>query len=465
MRSVLYATLLGTTCFAAPAHALGVSESSDAFGLANTLFLNLPGLLVNNATLSGYDGQSGTYNNVTGTYGLPNSGIILSSGNVNDYGDGPNDIDGNSTDYDFFDGGEFEGGPGDEFVEVANVEIGEFGGATPEQHALLAPITGQSQHYDVVQLDIDFQVAANINTISFFGAFGSEEYPDYVGSFVDGFGLYVNGENIAGVQPSTGGPNLPVNIDHPDMTTDIAGTQLNGILAPNGNPVLRFDVPVNPGVMNSFQIILADANDTSLDTTVYLSSFIAQGNPGDNGGPPATGNGETEFNPILPSNPQDPVTGEFVVEIPAAEPGELVWIDPPVSVGYVYDAGTAEFATITAPSLATVADLDGYIITVDGDSVTLAAGASLDFFDAFGVNPTSFTVSGIDPELGLDPDNPLAFPLGVTFASAVANLSVSITPTVIDYPDTPAVPLPAPGLLLGAAMMGIGLVKRRRKAA
>lgn len=431
MRS-LGLTLAGTAFLALPAYALSVSPTTSATELTNTLFLNLPGLQVTGATFSGQVGQAGTYTNQSGTYGLPNSGIILSSGNVNDYADGEDTSGSFSTGY---------GVP-----------------ATQEQEDLLGPITGMPNHNDVAQLDVSFNVGANVSQVSFFGAFGSEEFPDYVNSVVDGFGLYVNGVNVAGVRPTGGGANQPVNINHPDMDLSIDGTELNGMLAPNGNPVLRFDVPVNPGQINEFQIILGDASDTILDSTVYLSSFIAQGNPGDSGGPPPTGDGSTEFNPILPSNPPDPETGEFVVELPELEAGENVWIDPPVAVGYVYNAGTAEFATITAPSLATIADLDGYLVTVDGVEVSLAAGATLEFGSVFGSTPTTFTLSGIDPDLALDPADPMAFPLGVSFTTPLTDGSVSMTPTV----EISAVPLPATGLLLGFGVAAIGAMRRRR---
>ncbi|WP_295047579.1 choice-of-anchor L domain-containing protein [uncultured Paracoccus sp.] len=433
-------TLLGALMASVPAHAISVTPTNDAFALANTLFLNLPGLQVTGATLSGQFGQdtlgqdfgqAGVYTNLSGTYGLPNAGLVLSSGNVADYGDGPNTSTGKST---------------------------AFGiGASADQQALLQPITGQDSHFDVVQLDISFNVGADVQTVSFFSAFGSEEFPEYVGQFVDGFGLFVNGQNVAGVQPSTGGPNLPVNIDHPDFTSAIGGTQLDGMLAPNGNPVLRFDVPVNAGQINNFTIILADANDSQLDTTIYLSSFFAQGSGSD-------GRGATEFDPVLPSNPPDPITGAFVIELPEVEEAEVIWIDPPIAVGYSYDAGSAQFDLVTAPSLATVADLDGYIITVDGQTAVLAAGATLNFFDVFGVTPSSFTLSGIDPDLALDPANPAAFPVGVSFTEDLfAGAEVIVTP-ITDGSSLAPVPLPASGLLLIGGLAAMGAARRRKAA-
>jgi len=222
------ALLAGAIAVASPsAFAIIITPSSDATALANNLFLNTGAFAIQNATYSGQFGQAGTYINPQGTYGLPSPGIVLSSGDVSDYATGPNTSGGQSTSYGV--------------------------SATSGQESLLQPITGQPNHFDVSQLDIQFFNNSPATTATFFAAFGSEEYDEFVGSpFIDGFGLLVNGVNVAGVVP-TGGlpPGLPVNIDHPDMQF-ISGTELDGILAPNGNPVLQFDVPINAAGLNDF---------------------------------------------------------------------------------------------------------------------------------------------------------------------------------------------------------------------
>src|SRR5439155_3384978 len=89
----------------------------------------------------------------------------------------------------------------------------------------------------------------------------------FVGQFVDGFGLYLNGTNIAFAN------GAPININHPDMRP-FPGTELNGVLAPNGDPILTFSAPVPPGSAgNTLTIIIADTRDSVLDTTVYVSSL------------------------------------------------------------------------------------------------------------------------------------------------------------------------------------------------
>lgn len=445
------AAIVSATLLAGQAHALSVTSEIDANALAGALFLNIPGLTVTNAVLSGgffdpegpgeggqdvvpsivADGpsQSGTFTNATGTYGLPSTGIVFSTGNVTDYNDAP------TTDFETSTG---------------------FGmTATPEQNDLLDDITGTSFHYDPVQLDITFDAGPGVTSISFFAAFGSEEWPEFVGQFNDGFGLFLNGVNVAGAQESgavPGDPILPINIDHPDMRR-VPGTELNGVLAPNGIPVLRFDIPVDEdSADNTFTMILADANDDQLDTTIYLSSFI----PTDTG--PSTGT--TEFNPLLPANPPDPATGTFIIEVTEIVEGQTVWIDPPVAIGYVYEVTNGAFDTVTAPSLATVPDADGYAVTVGGSTILLAAGASLDFFTAFGLNPTEFTLTGIDPALMLDPINPLAFPIGVSLTDMIPGT----LPTFSITPITSEIPLPG-GVALYLSALAFGAYRLRRRAA
>jgi uncharacterized repeat protein (TIGR01451 family)/uncharacterized delta-60 repeat protein len=180
------------------------------------------------------------------TYNLTRPGIVLSSGNVDDYESGPNQATGNT----------FPFGPR----------------ATVNQELLLDPITGVGtnnfRHFDATQLDIVFDMLPGFDRVEFKVVFGSEEYSEFVGSsFIDGFGLYLNGSNIA----FTAG--APININHPAMRT-YPGTELDGILAPNNDPILTFSAAVPPGsTSNTLTIIVCDTSDTVLDTTVFVSSL------------------------------------------------------------------------------------------------------------------------------------------------------------------------------------------------
>lgn len=468
--AVSMAVLMGSSS----AHAIQVTGGADGATLADTLFLNVPGLTVNSVNLSGFGDQFGTFTNASGTYGLPSQGIVLSTGNVNDYSDGPNTDSGNTTAF----------GEGDN-------------GASAAQEALLDPITGGGfDHFDVAQLTIEFNVGPGIDSVTFFGTFGSEEFPEFTGSeFVDGFGLFVNGTNRAFVNGD------PINIDHPDFIGAVndddfpdfpdggegppfeeggefdlpplainavepgdprlalvTGTELDGVLAPDVNPVLRFDVPVSEGT-NVFDIIIADTSDDVLDSTIYLSSFLPTEIDLNDGG--------TEFTPLLPGD-TDPNTGAFIFDLPDdLDLGEVFFIDPPATVGYVYEVTDAEFKTIVAPSGAVVPDSDGYTIEIAGQFFNLLPGGTLDV-SAFGAD--TFTLTGIDEELFLDPLSPLAFPLGVALQPELGQQGFGILPTlsqtpiVVDVPPPSAVPLPAGLPLYIAAVLGfIGFRKFRSR--
>ncbi len=234
------------------AHAITVSPTLDATTLETSLINAGSGLVVNTFTVSGHDDgvamSAGTYTNASGTYGI-GPGIVISSGDVADYGDGPNISDSNTT---------------------------SFGvAATPGQEVLLDPITGGSfDHADVTQIDVNFDLLPGFDTVFFNVVWGSDEFDEFVGTtFIDAFGLYVNGTNIADVDGD------PVNVDHPDMDF-VAGTELDGILTnADGSPgpfVHTFSSFVGDGATdNTLTFIIADSGDTVLDSTAYISQLGA----------------------------------------------------------------------------------------------------------------------------------------------------------------------------------------------
>lgn len=462
------------------ASAILIDENNDAMSLANSLIIPGTGVEVTSASLSigieggfeggeGFDGefegefpinqafaaefigpnididddfppqnaefqsQSGTWTNESGTYGLPSEGgIVLSSGFVKNYEDGEN--------------------------TSSSFSSGAGTAATQEQNDLLADLSGQNNHFDPIQLDITFDVTDDIDTISFIAAFGSEEFPEFVNSsFNDAFGMFLNGELVSGVLPTggvDGDPLLPVNIDHPDFK-EVVGTELNGLLAPNDIPLLRFDIPVEPGsVGNTFSIVIADASDSGLDSTVFLSSF---GNFDDD-------SGNSEFTPILP-DPSNPTNedGAFVFELPELEEDQTIWIDPDVATGYVYTTD-GEFNSVTAPTLLTVNDSDGYTIHYldefgNPQSFSLLPGETLNFLNGV----STFTLDGIDPLLGLDPTNNAAFALGVSFNQNVGSF-VTQNPIITYIPDANDVAEPTTLAIFGLSLAGLISLRRRKQS-
>jgi hypothetical protein len=249
-------TLIGLALWAAfmvisvKSHALVITPTLDGATLLSALLAGGgTGIETGSATISasGHTGlngatSAGTYTNASGTYGI-GAGVILSSGDVRSYGDGPNLSSGKTTIFQ--------------------------SDATAAQQALLYPISGE-KHYDVTQIDIGFDMLPGFDTLFFNITFGSEEYDEYKNSsFIDAFGIYINGVNIAIANGS------PINIDHPDMEF-LAGTELDGILGGSqgafGLYVHTFSAPVN-ATGNQLTFIIADSGDYILDSTVYISQI------------------------------------------------------------------------------------------------------------------------------------------------------------------------------------------------
>lgn len=228
-----------------------ISPGGSAAALIAALVVPNTGLTVNSLTVSGHIGAGGlhpaipgpswgTYTNASNVYGI-GSGVILSTGKVADYGDGPNVSSHNTTNFN--------------------------SAATAPQAALLAQIGGAGNYFDVTQIDVAFTLVGTRDTLFFNVVFGSEEWPDFVGfDFIDSFGLFVNGVNIA----FSGG--LPIDINHPSFA-DIRGTELNGVLAPGGIPLLQFSKVVGAGSSGTLTIILGDKSDGNYDTTVYVNAL------------------------------------------------------------------------------------------------------------------------------------------------------------------------------------------------
>lgn len=132
-----------------------------------------------------------------------------------------------------------------------------------------------------------------------------------------------------------------------------------------------------------------------------------------------------------------------------------MWIDPVIATGYSDTVTGAEFASVTAPSLAVVPDGDAQCtLTFDSTAVTLASGATC----LFGPGVTSFTLTAIDPDLSLDLLNAIAFPTGIS----LTNFMVTQTPITEDIGTPAPSPLPAGGFLLAGAVLGLSRMRARR---
>jgi hypothetical protein len=142
--------------------------------------------------------------------------------------------------------------------------------------------------------------------------------------------------------------------------------------------------------------------------------------------------------------------------------GEVEFYDPLVTEGYDFaiGEGNPNFASFILPNLG-----DGFFdLWLYDDSITdfvfkEVVGASVPYsFEPSGVD--RFMILGIETALGLDPNDPTAFVIGLSFVDD-GRFTGSMTPLTVDVPA--AIPLPAGLLLLISGMAGLGLVKVRQR--
>jgi hypothetical protein len=245
---------------AASAGTVTTVRDTNAADLANALTTGgAGGITITGETLSGHSNidvaSSGIFSTSgTNNYGLKGSGIVISNGDA--VGDGTS-------------------GP---VIPSFSYEYGAF--VTAAQTSLLNQVASAPQGWhDATEFDVTFTAGPNTTHVFFNTVFASAEYPQYVGSFIDGFGLFLNGTNIA----FAGGK--PVNIDNPGMVnTDFPllgavdgnafqTTPLQGVLIENGSAVITYGGDVTPGSTNTLTFILADANDDQLDTAAFIQGL------------------------------------------------------------------------------------------------------------------------------------------------------------------------------------------------
>jgi hypothetical protein len=315
---------------------------------------------------------------------------------------------------------------------------------------------------DATVLAFDFTVDEGIEAVSLDFLFGSEEFPEFVDSFPEIAGIFIDGVNYAVLSDGnpltlTGqtvdGANFFDN-DFQDGTAPLA-VEYDGITRPLTLTGL-LDQSLDT---HSIKIAVSDTNDTVLDTGLFVANL--QGLPGVPGINPN--------DPIMPDTPQPGDEGfTFTIDVGDSgvgiDPLFPIFIDPDVAVGYVYEVTGTTFGSVTLPMLGFGDDLFD-IYGWDGTDFVLLTSDWLagDAFLFGGSGVSKFKVEGIELEGALDPTDPLAFVTGITFTSGGTGITVTQTPIV----ESTAVPEPATLGLMLIGLLGMGrariLVLRKQR--
>ena len=154
--------------------------------------------------------------------------------------------------------------------------------------------------------------------------------------------------------------------------------------------------------------------------------------------------------PMVTATPPNTVVYSFNFSV---DQSITYYIDPTVATGYIYKTGSGNpnFASVGLPDIGNPNPYDLYLW--NGSAFvfdTMLAADTLFDFAAGGVS--EFEVLGIDPSLGLDPNNTTAFITALTFEG-----SGSFTGTMT--PITTNVPEPGSLMLLVSSLLGFGLIR------
>ncbi len=249
--------------------------------------------------------------------------------------------------------------------------------------------------------------------------------------YLAGSGSWFEDAQAAGTLPDLGG------ILFAQMTYD----EISSAVYPSGLEE-QFEVVIDSGIVPSSSLNVASFGDAD---------------------------GSSEDSPLLPDAAgfaEGATAPTFSFDVAGAGE-EVVFVDPEIAVGYVYDLiGEGTIAQFVAPTQAKVNDSDGYVVTLpDGTAFTVLPGGTIDFVAAGKTGVTTFELTGIDQSLMLDPADTTTFVAGFLFSGTGQGSTLTQTALVIDTDAPPPVPLPASLALLLAGVGGLGLVGRKRRAA
>jgi hypothetical protein len=205
------------------------------------------GLQVSNIQYTGGQTSAGTFSGGTSSIGF-DAGVILTSGNA---------------------------------AAIVGNGNGNFSNSVnqPGDTDLNSLLPSGQQTFDACVLQFDFIPVKD--KLKFQYVFGSDEYPEFVGSsFNDVFGFFLNGQNIALLPGTTtvvsinnvndgNGPNNP-----PQNQQFFVNNYTNGgtkaVTIDGMTVVLTILADVNQGQTNTIKLAIADTSDRILDSAVFL---------------------------------------------------------------------------------------------------------------------------------------------------------------------------------------------------
>lgn len=235
---------------------LTTSTSMSPAGLVQNVLLG-SGVTVSNITFNGSSAAIGSFN-ASGTNLGITDGIIMTTGTVYNTGDGPQGPNNN-------------GGSG--------IDNGVAG------YPMLTNLIGGTSTFNAAVLEFDFIPYSD--SVHFNYVFGSEEYPEYVGSqFNDVFAFFISGPGISGVQNIAKLPNgqaVAINNVNASANPAYFVNNGNGSQAPynSSNTFIQYDgftkvltaeSEVQCGQTYHLIIAIADTGDGILDSGIFLEA-------------------------------------------------------------------------------------------------------------------------------------------------------------------------------------------------
>lgn len=265
-----FLTVISFLCFTAFS---GISQLTtsvqDPVSLVQNVLLGDPGITVSNITYQGSAGALGSFNAAGTNLGIQ-SGIVMTTGTITGNQNGPI-------------------GPNNS--ASSGVDNGTSG------YQLLSNIVG-NQTFNASVLAFDFQTCSD--SIEFRYVFGSEEYPEYVGSqFNDVFGFFISGPGFSGQQNIARLPNgsvVAINSVNNGNSAPAQGVPVTGpsnpqYYVPNGNgsqapynqsniyiqydgftKVLTAKAKIQCNATYRLTLAIADVGDAVWDSGIFLEA-------------------------------------------------------------------------------------------------------------------------------------------------------------------------------------------------